>query len=701
MSAIEDEYDAYYSPLDLEGVCLSQSPRHAADSPPPAVSEPASQSTAPETSDEFDAYDFSEFTATDFAQIDAALVGDAASVSTTTCAPNSDHNSNKPGGPAIEIRLEAELADRSTLVKAPSKEVPLRPPMRDTRSPFQRFRKWNKHFSVSDLVGPAWCEVQFDYGLRQKRHLKPEQRPDAFVTDDGKTINVDKGVAQQNHRVITRGQSVHKVLEREVRPEEVPVEITTSEERWGVRLVNMLASLDLLMESGLSREMPVFGIIHNQIVVGIIDELVRKPTPTPPAEQRRRRGRPPGSGKGLNKRASPATPTKGGNKKSRRTPELSQPQLTSYFHAAVQAPERDDFESAFPTRSPADDIQPSRPGANDDGQPIVAPPSSYMLHISDTKTRRTPSLPPEEDTLSSRLQLMLYHRLLSSLLRSPPSPTSQNSPQPSTDTFPPPIDFPAIWKRLGLDPQRTFSAAFMRDAGLQAIKCLDDLVAAWYHAVSALNVSGVDRTLTLVYRLQPSHSQKAKAAFDQEAVDLARAIEASLNEAPRAWAGGDEQLAKAITENIKGATLEGGRDAFAEAVGAVPDTLTPSAEELDEGEKTPRREATVALDSEEKPSDSRETSKQPQESDSDGEGMQITAAELDVEARILGSKEFAVDDKMLDDYLDNILQWWLGQRPPRGVDIELTRRCLNCEYVEGCEWRAQKAMETRQSTLHT
>ncbi|TFY69202.1 hypothetical protein EVJ58_g550 [Rhodofomes roseus] len=649
MSAIEDEYDAYYSPLDLEGVCLSQSPRHAADSPPPAISEPASQSTAPETSDdEFDAYDFSEFTATDFAQIDAALVGDAASGSTTTCAPNSDHNSNKPGGPAIEIRLEAELADRSTLVKAPSKEVPLRPPMRDTRSPFQRFRKWNKHFSVSDLVGPAWyashdgiiystpygdvfrCEVQFDYGLRQKRHLKPEQRPDTFVTDDGKTINVDKGVAQQNHRVITRGQ----------------------------------------------REMPVFGIIHNQIVVGIIDELVRKPTPTPPAEQRRRRGRPPGSGKGLNKRASPATPTKGGNKKSRRTPELSQPQLTSYFHAAVQAPERDDFESAFPTRSPADDIQPSRPGANDDGQPIVAPPSSYMLHISDTKTRRTPSLPPEEDTLSSRLQLMLYHRLLSSLLRSPPSPRSQNSPQPSTDTFPPPIDFPAIWKRLGLDPQRTFSAAFMRDTGLQAIKCLDDLVAAWYHAVSALNVSGVDRTLTLVYRLQPSHSQKAKAAFDQEAVDLARAIEASLNEAPRAWAGGDEQLAKAITENIKGATLEGGRDAFAEAVGAVPDTLTPSAEELDEGEKTPRREATVALDSEEKPSDSRETSKQPQESDSDGEGMQITAAELDVEARILGSKEFAVDDKMLDDYLDNILQWWLGQRPPRGVDIELTRRCL-------------------------
>lgn len=30
-------------------------------------------------------------------------------------------------------------------------------------------------------------------------------------------------------------QSVHKVLEREVKPEEILVEITTPEERWGLR----------------------------------------------------------------------------------------------------------------------------------------------------------------------------------------------------------------------------------------------------------------------------------------------------------------------------------------------------------------------------------------------------------------------------------------------------------------------------------
>ena len=49
--------------------------------------------------------------------------------------------------------------------------------------------------------------MQFDYGLRQKRWLKPEERPDTFVTEEGKTITVDKGVAVQNFRTATRGQA--------------------------------------------------------------------------------------------------------------------------------------------------------------------------------------------------------------------------------------------------------------------------------------------------------------------------------------------------------------------------------------------------------------------------------------------------------------------------------------------------------------
>ncbi|KZT73292.1 hypothetical protein DAEQUDRAFT_684244 [Daedalea quercina L-15889] len=700
MSDIEDEYDAYYSPLDLEGVNLSQNPPRV-DSFPPADSEPASQPTALETSDdEFDAYDFSEFTAADFAKIDAALLPSA--TTTTYVSDGHHHNGDRTGGPVIEIKLEQEADNRSDIVKAPQNP---RYPQRDPRSPLDRFRKWKKYFSVSDLVGPAWCEVQFDYGLRQKRHLAPEQRPDTFVTDEGKTITVDKSVAQENNRVVTRGQSVHKVLEREVMPEQVLVEITTPEERWGIRLVNMLACLQSLMQSGLCREMPVFGIVHDQIVLGIIDELVRKPAlpSTPPPEQKRHRGRP--SGKGLNKRASPSTPTKG-NKKSRTTPEPSQPQLTSYFHMAVQVPERDDVQSAFAVCSPAgsrlsksnNTSEQDHADLEEQGQHVTLNiPSSWMLHISDTKTRRAPSLPPEEDTLPSRLQLMLYHRLLSSLL-CPASPKSRTRPKsPSAPSLPPPIDFPTIWKRLGVNPKRPFSSSFMREAGLEHNKCLADLATSWHHAVEALHVSGIDRTLTLVYRLQPTRVQRTDTAAEREAVDLARAIEASLNEAPRVWAGGDDQLARAIEESVREvATGSGKKDALTEAMGAVPDTLTPSAEELDEEENAVRREATDATEKEEQAS-AREPSADSQDSDSDGEGVQITAADIEVEARILGSREFAVDDKFLDDYLDSILQWWLGRRPPKGVDIELTRRCLNCEYFEGCEWRAKKAMEMQEA----
>ena len=54
----------------------------------------------------------------------------------------------------------------------------------------------------------------------------------------------------------------------------------------------------------------------------------------------------------------------------------------------------------------------------------------------------------------------------------------------------------------------------------------------------------------------------------------------------------------------------------------------------------------------------------------------ITAAELETEAKIIGTKEFDLDNVLLDDYLERVLAWWYGERPPQGVDVELTRRCV-------------------------
>lgn len=45
-------------------------------------------------------------------------------------------------------------------------------------------------------------------------------------------------------------------------------------------------------------------------------------------------------------------------------------------------------------------------------------------------------------------------------------------------------------------------------------------------------------------------------------------------------------------------------------------------------------------------------------------------------SKILGTKEFTLDDNFLDTYLVDVLQWWHGQRPPKGVEVKLSRRCL-------------------------
>ena len=53
-------------------------------------------------------------------------------------------------------------------------------------------------------------------------------------------------------------------------------------------------------------------------------------------------------------------------------------------------------------------------------------------------------------------------------------------------------------------------------------------------------------------------------------------------------------------------------------------------------------------------------------------------SEMGVEktSTIIGTMSFKMDDQKLNTYLKNVLDWWHGRRPPKGVGIELTRRCL-------------------------
>jgi exonuclease V len=175
-----------------------------------------------------------------------------------------------------------------------------------------------------------------------------------------------------------------------------------------------------------------------------------------------------------------------------------------------------------------------------------------VLSVVDTKTRHSNSIPAHADTLPSRLQLMLYHRLLSPLV------SSSNL-----------IDFSALWARLKLDPSKSFSFAFTTQARLAwdspqvtSPSCLNDLTSIWRDAVQQLDITGVDRTLQLVYRDRKTVKRKdprkttlggmVVEGSQKEASDFAKAVEASLRDiVGGGGASEDEQLAKAIAASLQ------------------------------------------------------------------------------------------------------------------------------------------------------
>ncbi|KIL71568.1 hypothetical protein M378DRAFT_65079 [Amanita muscaria Koide BX008] len=388
---------------------------------------------------EYDGDDFAAFSEDDLAQIDSI-----ASIYFDT--PLSK------GGPQVRVELEPDDQD-SHEITHPS-ALPKTPPI-------ETYRR-NHILSVTDLVSPVWCEVQFDYGLRQKRYRPLALRPDSFVSASGKEISVEKKVAVVNEVVKEQGKAVHKVLEDELGLKEIKVTIASGEERWAVRMLSLITGAQTILVQGYTRELPVFGILQDNVVVGVIDEVTRCVHPK-------------------NKRSN---------------------------HDAKQESAQSHIDDFFPIqRSPRN----------------TAEKHTHTLMITDTKTRRTDSLPSTDDTLASRLQLMLYHRLLSGLLSEYP-----------------PFDFSSLWDRLGLDSSAIFSTQFLLEAGLvtddrqERMACLDDLVNCWHRTAQHLDVVGVDSELHLVYRLQPkfqgSSTRRRRKSTSQEDRDLALAIEASLRD---------------------------------------------------------------------------------------------------------------------------------------------------------------------------
>lgn len=169
---------------------------------------------------------------------------------------------------SFDILAEAETLDSLTAlsvgIKSPktsrfkhSTTVPLQiitPPedvsteLKGTNStaPLQRFRRGQ--LSVTDLVAPKWCEIQYEYHMEQG--------------------------GKKETAAMARGKSIHLALELEVHDIK-PVTIKSKEDRWGLRIINLVMSLETLLTSGIAREVPVFGIMNGLYISGVIDEVRR------------------------------------------------------------------------------------------------------------------------------------------------------------------------------------------------------------------------------------------------------------------------------------------------------------------------------------------------------------------------------------------------------------------------------------------
>jgi len=71
--------------------------------------------------------------------------------------------------------------------------------------------------------------------------------------------------------------------------------------------------------------------------------------------------------------------------------------------------------------------------------------------------------------------------------------------------------------------------------------------------------------------------------------------------------------------------------------------------------------------------------------------MERTGPKVARAGDIVGVTTFSYDVEMLDDYLESAVEFWRGDREPRGVEVEETWRCEYCEFSLNCEWREMKA----------
>lgn len=161
-----------------------------------------------------------------------------------------------------------------------------------------------------------------------------------------------------------QGSVVHQKLEDQVHTT-VKVDIQTKEDAWGLRIWNVIQGLKTLRNTGLTRELEIWGTIDGLVVNGIIDELSYVCPDTELEESLQKTSR-------------------------QDEPPPDQTTIADFFKAQGG--------------SPASQVTRSKKGAQ-----------TKKVYLCDVKTRSVRSLPSVATFRPTRMQLQLYHHLIAKL----------------------------------------------------------------------------------------------------------------------------------------------------------------------------------------------------------------------------------------------------------------------------------------------
>ncbi|KAL1902490.1 hypothetical protein Sste5346_001471 [Sporothrix stenoceras] len=260
----------------------------------------------------------------------------------------------------------------------------------NSTSPLAQFRAYPmKPLTVSDLTAGAWCELQYEYTLTRLPGGRRTRTP-----------------------AMKAGSKVHQKLEDEVHTT-VPITVKSPQDFLGVKIWNMVHGLRTLRETGLTRELDIWGLVDGgggpiqskfglldrqlEVVNGVIDALSYE-NPDPAAQPQ------PKETKASPKKGSPRK--KSGSKAAAATSfsteaTLSMSQITDYFPSSPLDP--------FSQQEQAN----TTPVIKEEPGQTPSPPRK--IYITDVKTRESARLPSGAAARPAKIQLFLYHRFLRDL----------------------------------------------------------------------------------------------------------------------------------------------------------------------------------------------------------------------------------------------------------------------------------------------